>query len=1194
MAEDINVGGIVAPVRADIADFIRKFDLVSQKVNTVSNDVIANIEKINAAIARLNNQNISVQSKSLDGNLSKVNSRVKSEQAGIETLNRQYDRLYRNVGNYIESNTKMSALSFTRMKNNLAAIESQMAARGVSPAVRNPLAQFGNYNQYAAGFNNVANSINRVQTAASGTGLSGFVADMGNAFAITAKYSIAATAIFGVVDAMQGLISTSARFASSMETNQVGISGILMSMTQVEGRNLEWNEAMSISSGIIKQLNDEALKTAATSEELVNAFRALLGPGLAAKMTIQEIAQLSSVGVNAVKSLGLNQMQIVQELRDLVQGGIQPASSTLAVALGLKDKDIKEAKESSEGLFKFLMERMKGFQAAAEYQQTTMRGRIDQITEIIQRGGAEGIAPAYAAVKNILDEMAQSAYKVDEATGKITINPEFVATIRTAADTAVEFGKEVYVIGRAVGTVAVPAMQVFGGAIKLAAENASTLATVFGVIYGARQVSGMIGVYSDIKNILNGAEKAQTAFGQSVLESRIKLSEQAAAAKIAGAETAASAATGIAGQRALTTAVNATTAAHIQSGAAAKAAGATTVSNMAIAGSAVRTLTGAIWALAGGWAGVAVATGLAISALIDYQRKKDGLVNSYNPDAKVFEEENKVWVGGSEKIEKKYTKEVDGWVVDQGILRRKRQELSQDELKKHLKYREMLSEDYKPLDITAPDLTNKFDTSGADKGKKGKSEYEKYKADTKDWISTWQQQLDLEQLTYAQFAKNVQERLDGLKQVSILEDEQADAQRLQMELQSKIRSIGKQQRQESIELANHQLQLGKITLQQYADEIEKQFKLAESDKERRDLAIQNLQAQRKLLDEQLKNEDRLLERKQATLALTQEQDRHNLEMVKIFSDSSTETKLDNLERERTQTLKNLANDYKSKVESKDREIAFVKQKGEQLSKQDEETFENLLNDKKKLDEKYKHDSLVAENDYAEKVAQIQKSIIDANNDMILGIIDGTKSGHDILDDMWSDFAGRIIAQNLKITSSMNIFDVVLGPMFGLNKGVNLSGTRPDGVQGPVGSNGGFYKKYAGGGLVLGPGTGTSDSILLRGSNGEYMVSEKGVKAVGVPFLDALNAGKIPGFANGGIIPPSPTNIIPQYQNTSNSAMTANAPNITLNVVNNTGTEADVKTSQPQFDGASWVCDVVLDKVARSPVYAKNMRAGLGV
>ncbi|MFE7236084.1 hypothetical protein ACFVAF_36830 [Streptomyces sp. NPDC057596] len=50
---------------------------------------------------------------------------------------------------------------------------------------------------------------------------------------------------------------------------------------------------------------------------------------------------------------------------------------------------------------------------------------------------------------------------------------------------------------------------------------------------------------------------------------------------------------------------------------------------------------------------------------------------------------------------------------------------------------------------------------------------------------------------------------------------------------------------------------------------------------------------------------------------------------------------------------------------------------------------------------------------------------------------------------------------------------------------------------------------AGGGLVQGPGTSTSDSIPLWGSAGEYMVKAAAVARYGVKFMDDLNSGRLP-------------------------------------------------------------------------------------
>lgn len=61
----------------------------------------------------------------------------------------------------------------------------------------------------------------------------------------------------------------------------------------------------------------------------------------------------------------------------------------------------------------------------------------------------------------------------------------------------------------------------------------------------------------------------------------------------------------------------------------------------------------------------------------------------------------------------------------------------------------------------------------------------------------------------------------------------------------------------------------------------------------------------------------------------------------------------------------------------------------------------------------------------------------------------------------------------------------------------------------------FPAGYASGGLLSGPGTGTSDSMLARVSNGEYIVKASAVSKYGSGMLHALNEGKLPRFDEGG-------------------------------------------------------------------------------
>jgi len=59
--------------------------------------------------------------------------------------------------------------------------------------------------------------------------------------------------------------------------------------------------------------------------------------------------------------------------------------------------------------------------------------------------------------------------------------------------------------------------------------------------------------------------------------------------------------------------------------------------------------------------------------------------------------------------------------------------------------------------------------------------------------------------------------------------------------------------------------------------------------------------------------------------------------------------------------------------------------------------------------------------------------------------------------------------------------------------------------------------FASGGHVRGPGTGTSDSIQARLSNGEFVMRKKAVDKYGVNNLYKMNNLQAPGFAGGGLI-----------------------------------------------------------------------------
>lgn len=141
-----------------------------------------------------------------------------------------------------------------------------------------------------------------------------------------------------------------------------------------------------------------------------------------------------------------------------------------------------------------------------------------------------------------------------------------------------------------------------------------------------------------------------------------------------------------------------------------------------------------------------------------------------------------------------------------------------------------------------------------------------------------------------------------------------------------------------------------------------------------------------------------------------------------------------------------------------------------------------------------HDTM---KDYAIGVAG---QMADAMTDIIMG----TKSAKEALGDMVKAIlqnAIKILTQWLAVFAIYSAF-----PTF-------ASGMTPaDAANKTV-----FGGKFATGGYITGPGTGTSDSIPAMLSNGEYVLRSAAVDRIGIGTLNAMNAGAVPHFADGGSV-----------------------------------------------------------------------------
>lgn len=333
------------------------------------------------------------------------------------------------------------------------------------------------------------------------------------------RYTVIYEGIKKMGDLWGTIVGGAYDYANMIETNQIGMAGILSSMTKIDGKQTTWNQAMAVSKQVMKDLQSESLKTAATAQELIDTFRALLGPGLASGMTIKQIEKLTTVGTNAVKSLGLPSNQIIQELRDLVAGGIRPSSSTLATSLGITDADIKAAKQSTEGLYNFLINKMKGFEMATTQTSNTVAGKLDQIKEGLQRGIAEGMSPLRDVYSDILGDIAKKLVVIDKTTYQWQINPAFTSALTDVSVTIMRIGESL----KNIWETSSPYLSIFANAAK---GVFGSIVNNLGLVVAGFAAFKTKDILNDLVNIatMNRLDyNAQTSIGKAIQGIRDKI-----------------------------------------------------------------------------------------------------------------------------------------------------------------------------------------------------------------------------------------------------------------------------------------------------------------------------------------------------------------------------------------------------------------------------------------------------------------------------------------------------------------------------------------------------------------------------------------------------------------------------------------------------------------------------------------------
>jgi hypothetical protein len=730
------------------------------------------------------------------------------------------------------------------------------------------------------------------------------------------------------------------------------------------------------------------------------------------------------------------------------------------------------------------------------------------------------------------------------------------------------------------------------------------------------------------------------------------IAEIGAASVLAGKQSVAANEMGAASARLAATAQTELTVATTLAGNEAVIAGEKTVGAMATAEVAVKGLIGTVYTLMGGWAGVATAVGYAIYKLYDYYDTKNQ-VESYNKDAQVYKDPKtgemtkKAFIGATTS----YTNR--GEITTPGHWGRVALSDAELEEQQAFEYKKAHALDQPQIDgatVTMPDLSGNKGKNEARQVVKAEADYEvdieKNKAKLLlDTVKSEETDLDSERKNGLNgirqyWASREDEDTAGLSTIKTYWDKRTalDSEGINAELDalnaekaaleteitatsdpSDSINLKKQLLDITTNITLKERELGEVVKKntdlanaESVEFIDKYASLLKSTKESmkdvnatnvsgglygsaKDLSdmnndkISQLKAVQDVVDTWDKAAAEIKDKYGIALEDTVNKDKWKAQQTEMINKQSIDKvneyyatgKAVQADLDEARNRGNI-NDYMSELNSQDG-----------LLKRSLDSRQALIDEQADL---WK----IANHTVYDDAATLMADTYSGLESVLEKFAHGTESAGDL----FKDFAQSVIDSMIKIQEQALAANVTQGLM-GLFGGTVTN----NGLSGGSGGNGANTKaaitssffstafSFASGGQIFGEGTGTSDSILARVSNGEYVIQDSAVRLFGPEFFDTLNAGKLPAFSTGGIVTGAPlSSMSGSYSNaniTKSGSGSTSKPGIIFNITNNTDSEVSAQNTSMSVDGDDYICDIVLNKLDRSPAYAKNVNMALG-
>lgn len=221
--------------------------------------------------------------------------------------------------------------------------------------------------------------------------------------------------------AFEAFIQTGLGFNRTIETANLGIATLITAQAQLhdsQGRLLQGTDALRAAQGLaaeqVRELRIAGLQTAATTQELVQAYQQAVGIGLRYNLTLSDTRKLTIGIVQAAGALGVPMNQLNEEIRSFLAGTITAKNTRVATALGITNEDIRRAQQTGT-LAQFIIGRLQAFNIAGVETAKTWAGVTSNIREAFEVFAGDATEPLFEKFKAAANEGLRGVFDLTTA-----------------------------------------------------------------------------------------------------------------------------------------------------------------------------------------------------------------------------------------------------------------------------------------------------------------------------------------------------------------------------------------------------------------------------------------------------------------------------------------------------------------------------------------------------------------------------------------------------------------------------------------------------------------------------------------------------------------------------------------------------------------------------------------------------------